>query len=673
MRGKQSGFTIIELLVTLIVAALFVIAGYQLYTVVLHTDGQTRAQTIAQNTAQDYLERYRASVPSPCAASTPLTNSPITVTGLVNVQISVNVSCPKSSSGSLANLSKIDVTLSYNRPTTTLSYSAWSYAPDVCGAGWILVPGDSRFDTPNFCVMKYDAKNVNGQAISQAAGTPWVNINQNDAVAVSAAACPTCHLISESEWMTIAANVLNVPSNWSGGTVGSGYIYRGHSDSSPANSLAASTDDTNGYYGTGNSASSGTDQRRTLNLSNGEVIWDLAGNVYEWTNYVMPGNQQPGLSGESSYAYKEWNNASIIWNGFPYASRASNITQAAGWTSANGIGELYSNAAETGTHGFMRGSAWYSGTGGSGVLNLIINDPITYTGTSVGFRVAKSIDDQPEQLAQPSSCPTGFIPVPGDARFGTAGFCVMKYEAKIQGNDNGNQTYSSSFVPESRASGTPWVNITQPQAEAESQSLCAGCHLISNDEWMTIAANVISVPSNWSGGAVGSGYIYQGHVNNNPSTPLAASTNDSAGTTGMTGGFGGVGGNSSRTLTLTNGQVIWDMSGNVWDLTSGTVDPNQNPGITGEATWAWKEWTNPNIVWNGLSLLAIPDTISPQVGSWSSTSGIGELISWTGYTGTSIMFRGGGYGEQTPGGILSLNLAGSTGAQNGGIGFRVAK
>ena len=39
-------------------------------------------------------------------------------------------------------------------------------------------------------------------------------------------------------------------------------------------------------------------------------------------------------------------------------------------------------------------------------------------------------------------------------------------------------------------------------------------------EWMTLAANVLSVPSNWSGGSVGSGYIYSGHNDNDPPNPI---------------------------------------------------------------------------------------------------------------------------------------------------------
>lgn len=87
--------------------------------------------------------------------------------------------------------------------------------------------------------------------------------------------------------MTIAADVLSVKYNWSGGEVGSGYIYSGHNDNAPANALAASTDDTDGYIGTGNSVASGDNQRRTLYLSSGDVIWDLSGNVWEWTQQAV--------------------------------------------------------------------------------------------------------------------------------------------------------------------------------------------------------------------------------------------------------------------------------------------------------------------------------------------------------------------------------------------------
>jgi Tfp pilus assembly protein PilE len=188
-----------------------------------------------------------------------------------------------------------------------------------CPSGFIPVPGSSTYNTSNFCVMKYEASQVgtSNVPISQVGTYPWGNISQTSAIAdsPSVAGCTGCHLITEAEWMTIAQNVLGVASNWSGNAVGSGYIYSGHNDNSPSNALAASSDDSDGYYGTGNSSSDtittggmiGASQRRTLALSNGEVIWDLAGNVWEWTSGQTNGTtaQQPGISG-LGYAWREW-------------------------------------------------------------------------------------------------------------------------------------------------------------------------------------------------------------------------------------------------------------------------------------------------------------------------------------------------------------------------------
>lgn len=93
-------------------------------------------------------------------------------------------------------------------------------------AGYIMVPASATFGTADFWIMKHEAKNVNGRALSQAANAPWSSISQTNAISTSEAACDGCRLLSEAEWMTIAANVLGAASNWSGGSIGSGYVFR---------------------------------------------------------------------------------------------------------------------------------------------------------------------------------------------------------------------------------------------------------------------------------------------------------------------------------------------------------------------------------------------------------------------------------------------------------------
>jgi hypothetical protein len=244
--------------------------------------------------------------------------------------------------------------------------------------------------------MKYEAKNNgSGDPISTASSSPWAGIDQADSMSDAAktvdqsgATVSGAHLISEAEWMTIAANVLSVPSNWSGGAVGSGYIYSGHGDNAPSNALAASTDDTQGYYGETNT---GGDQRRTLTLTNGQVIWDFAGNVWEWTQGTITGNQ-PGSTSDTGYAWHEWTDALSVpfaRSGLPTASLPSAISPtAATWNSNQEIGRALTDGADTSARGFLRGGNWYATSLDNGVLALTLSYSPSGSYPDVGFRVA---------------------------------------------------------------------------------------------------------------------------------------------------------------------------------------------------------------------------------------------------------------------------------------------
>jgi hypothetical protein len=122
--AKQSGFTAVELLITLFVAAAFLIAGYQLFNVVIKDGGQARAESTAGNVAYDYLRRYAPIATSPCNPTTALRNSPITIDGLSNATITITISCPVGYSA--VGLSKVEATIQYNTPQRTLKYSTYT-------------------------------------------------------------------------------------------------------------------------------------------------------------------------------------------------------------------------------------------------------------------------------------------------------------------------------------------------------------------------------------------------------------------------------------------------------------------------------------------------------------------------------------------------------------------
>lgn len=287
----------------------------------------------------------------------------------------------------------------------------------TCPTGFIWVPGSSTYNTGDFCVMKYEAKadgngdgigdaiaNANNtspastypisstrQLVSSAAGYPVAYITQTEASTVASSYtknCVYCHLITEAEWMTIAQNIFSVGSNWSGGSMGSGAVYWGNNDATPSKALEADTNDSNGYYGTGDSSNSGADQRRTLALSNGEIIWDFAGNLWEWTNGQMTGGQ-PSQCPSGSYNLKQWN--TVSGGGFtvnPYPSNMG-LNGASTWTTSQGIGMLYCNSSVTTQVGFYRGGAFGVNGAWGGVLTLfLIDTPSTPIG-SVGFRVTR--------------------------------------------------------------------------------------------------------------------------------------------------------------------------------------------------------------------------------------------------------------------------------------------
>ena len=156
----------------------------------------------------------------------------------------------------------------------------------ICPTNFVAVPALTGYTVNSFCVMKYEAKkDGSDNAISQASGRPYVDINRTDSITACQNMGSGYDLMTNDEWQTLARNIELVPSNWSTNNVGTGSLNQGHSsdDTLFFGDLAASSDDNKACEGTGQTCDSKTwnSQRRTHTLSNGEVIWDVSGNVQE--------------------------------------------------------------------------------------------------------------------------------------------------------------------------------------------------------------------------------------------------------------------------------------------------------------------------------------------------------------------------------------------------------
>jgi prepilin-type N-terminal cleavage/methylation domain-containing protein len=287
------------------------------------------------------------------------------------------------------------------------------------GSGWVLVPGNSQFGTPNFWVMKYAAvcSDGNGNVIntpldgngynngttactpansrqiaSLPSGVQIVDISHDTAVTY----CQSigAHLMRNDEFMTINTNAAGQGSNWTGGTVGSGGMYLGNANN--ASEYPADPNDANGYAGETNKTITNTnDERRTYTLSNGSVVWDMSGNVWEIVARSL--NDQGDITTTMSTPACSGGGASWNWCQFPNitswtsdVSQANNAPPNATWNSTQGMGEVYTylNGGNQGTNSFIRGGSWNYGSL-DGPFAMYLSWYTGYTDPNVGFRCAR--------------------------------------------------------------------------------------------------------------------------------------------------------------------------------------------------------------------------------------------------------------------------------------------
>ena len=199
----------------------------------------------------------------------------------------------------------------------------------LCPDHYVLIPARGDYATQPFCVARYEMKQDGSNILPKYDTLPKVGVTRNEAIGFcqdpDGDDTPNdgYDLITNDEWQALARDIELVASNWSEGAVGSGDLSKGFSGGSlgvvGASLLVAEKDDNKACSGitdiNGANPCSGTTwntQRRTFTLSNGEVIWDLAGNAWEW---VKDNNTALSNQARMNSAFSNDMNTYILENG----------------------------------------------------------------------------------------------------------------------------------------------------------------------------------------------------------------------------------------------------------------------------------------------------------------------------------------------------------------------
>ena len=259
--------------------------------------------------------------------------------------------------------------------------------PPIAGGEWVLVPGSAAIGTSDFYVMTYEAKNVGGVSISRADVAPWVNITQTNAIAACSALGGGAHLLTIPETQTINRNIEAQAANWANGTIGSlvstgGGLKRGNAGTTDSASYTLATTGPD-YVGANTGSDRTSTSKAKLVLSNGEVIWDWAGNVEEWV-YGAGAGGTLGTPGGVTFDVGnplEWNSVSPDLSQERMILGPSNGS----YTSLYGAGRYVGGVT---TNAMIRGGDWSIGVG-SGVFYFNAGGVPSGVYGAVGFRCGR--------------------------------------------------------------------------------------------------------------------------------------------------------------------------------------------------------------------------------------------------------------------------------------------
>lgn len=384
-------------------------------------DANTTIKTVTTNLAPNVPSGIALQTPSasPSLSSTPT----IRVSGVKSgdvVKLFTNSSCTAEVASATAAGTTIDLTTStlstatyafYANSTNTYAHASAcssatvAYVRAACPANFLGIPFNTSVGTTtDFCVAQYEMRCVgsscptstpgaNAVATSQSSGEPWTFINHPDSIT----ACSNLNaingvsnkyfLISNPEWMTIARNIESVDSNWSNGTAGSGVLPIGWT---AGNSVPAPSSDASCLYNTGSdtcAAAGPFKYRRTHTLTNGEVIWDLSANVWEWVNWIVTPANKAYVAARpinTPQGFEEFRDLNVNIGATDEMKPSTWQPVFLNLTSADGIGRYDAGINSSGGYAVRGGSYWYGDS--SGIFTLDVNSDPSASYSILGFR-----------------------------------------------------------------------------------------------------------------------------------------------------------------------------------------------------------------------------------------------------------------------------------------------
>jgi hypothetical protein len=172
------------------------------------------------------------------------------------------------------------------------------------------------------------------------------------------------------------------------------------------------------------------------------------------------------------------------------------------------------------------------------------------------------------------TCPTNYVLVPDHPDFTAGELCIAKYEAKVVGG-----------VALSMPTGIPTGNISASAAKQACAANGPRYHLVTNEEWMATARAIEATAENWS--TTATPFLSKGNTDACGACPITTTCPGPAGPDTMpcigtkvasctdrsSNNF-----RFNRTAKI-GADVIWDLSGNMFELIDFPMTMNANEGV----------------------------------------------------------------------------------------------